>query len=81
MPSLLRTTRGLGRTIGFDDLPADVVESTKYRVLDVIGLALAGLGTPYGQSLKQASAAMNPPGPSRLCRGLDNASVSGPRLS
>ena len=53
------------RTIGFDALPADVVESTKYRILDVIGLALAGLGTAYGQSLKEASAAMNPPGPSR----------------
>ncbi len=30
--------------LAFDDLPADVVASTKDRVLDVIGLALAGLG-------------------------------------
>src|SRR4030095_793885 len=30
-------------TLTFEDLPADVVESTKLRVLDVIGLALAGL--------------------------------------
>ena len=52
--------------VRFADLPADVVEATKYRVLDVIGLALAGLGTPFGESLKRASAAMNPPGPSRL---------------
>ena len=29
--------------LDFDDLPADVVASTKDRVLDVIGLALAGL--------------------------------------
>jgi 2-methylcitrate dehydratase PrpD len=54
------------RALRFGDLPADVVRSTKYRVLDVIGLALAGVRTPFGASLKQASAAMNPPGPSRL---------------
>lgn len=66
MPSYSEQLADWVRTIGFDDLPAAVVESTKYRVLDVIGLALAGLGTPYGDSLKQASVAMNPPGPSRL---------------
>jgi len=54
------------RALRFEDLPADVVKSTKYRVLDVIGLALAGVTTPFGISLKQASAAMNPPGVSRL---------------
>lgn len=54
------------RALRFEDLPTDVVLSTKYRVLDVIGLALAGVRTPFGASLEQASAAMNPPGPSRL---------------
>lgn len=54
------------RGIEFADLPADVVETTKYRILDVLGLALAGLGTPFGASVRQSSAAMNPPGPSRL---------------
>ena len=54
------------RALRFEDLPADVVKSTKYRVLDVIGLALAGVTTPFGISLKQASAVMNPPGVSRL---------------
>ena len=57
---------GWARAVDFDDLPADVVETTKYRILDVIGLTLAGLGTPFGTSVRQASAAMNPPGPSRL---------------
>ena len=66
MPSYSEQLADWARTIDFDDLPADVVENTKYRILDVIGLALAGLGTPYGESLKQASAAMNPPGPSRI---------------
>jgi 2-methylcitrate dehydratase PrpD len=50
----------------FGDLPADVVDTTKDRVLDVMGLALAGLGTGYGESVTQASAAMSPPGPSRI---------------
>src|SRR4051812_15133850 len=54
------------RALRFEDLPHDVVSSTKYRVLDVIGLALAGVTTPFGESLKSASAAMNPPGVSRL---------------
>jgi 2-methylcitrate dehydratase PrpD len=54
------------RAVRFQDLPESVVQNTKYRVLDVIGLALAGVTTPYGASLKQASSEMNPPGPSRL---------------
>jgi len=66
MPSYSEQLADWARTIDFDDLPADVVENTKYRILDVIGLALAGLGTPYGESLKQASAAMNPAGSSRI---------------
>src|SRR5436309_1921464 len=34
--------------VSFDDLPPDVVAATKLRVLDVVGLALAGAGTPFG---------------------------------
>ena len=52
--------------LAFDDLPADVVASTKDRVLDVIGLALAGLATPFGESVTRACTAMSPPGPSRI---------------
>jgi len=50
----------------FEDLPPDVVESTKLRILDVIGLALAGLGTAYGQSVRQASNALACSGKSRI---------------
>ena len=63
-------------TLGFDELPADVVENTKYRILDVIGLALAGLATPFGESLQRACAAMNPPGPSRVLGTGDRAGVA-----
>jgi 2-methylcitrate dehydratase PrpD len=54
------------RALRYEDLPSDVIEITKYRVLDVVGLALAGVATPFGKSLEAASALMNPPGPSRL---------------
>ncbi len=50
----------------FDSLPADVVESTKLRILDVLGLALAGLGTDYGRSVRSATAAMGASGKSRI---------------
>ena len=36
----------------FTDLPADVVATTKLRVLDVIGLSLAGSTTPLGASVR-----------------------------
>jgi 2-methylcitrate dehydratase PrpD len=50
----------------FEDLPADVVESAKLRILDVMGLALAGLGTAFGQSVRRAAIAMASGGESRI---------------
>src|SRR6202171_2257470 len=52
--------------VAFDDLPEDVVESTKLRILDVIGLALAAADTPFGRSLCAAALAMSPPGAWRV---------------
>jgi 2-methylcitrate dehydratase PrpD len=49
----------------FSDLPGDVVASTKLRVLDVIGLALAGSETQFGQSVRTSSV-LSPHGPSRI---------------
>jgi 2-methylcitrate dehydratase PrpD len=54
------------RGVQYDDLPADVVESTKLRILDVIGLALAGAETAFGRSTIAAAKAMSPAGPSRI---------------
>lgn len=42
----------------FPDLPADVVASTKLRVLDVIGLALAAVPLATGKSVRAAALAM-----------------------
>ena len=53
-------------TIRFGDLPPDVVAATKHRVLDVVGLVLAGAETPFGRSTRAASVALPASGPSRL---------------
>src|SRR5688572_27041158 len=60
----------------FDDLPADVVATTKLRVLDVLGLALAGSATPFGRSTRAAAVALSPPGPACILGTGDRVSVS-----
>src|SRR6185503_11121039 len=52
--------------VRYEDLPPDVIDATKLRILDVIGLALAGAETAYGLSTIAAAAAMSPPGPARI---------------
>ena len=52
--------------VQYDDLPPDVIESTKLRILDVIGLALAGAETPFGRSTIAAAKTLSPAGPSRI---------------
>jgi 2-methylcitrate dehydratase PrpD len=54
------------REVQYEDLPSDVIESTKLRILDVIGLALAGAETPFGRSTIAAAKTMSPAGPSRI---------------
>ncbi|HEY2843501.1 MAG TPA: MmgE/PrpD family protein [Bryobacteraceae bacterium] len=50
----------------FEDLPADVVEATKLRVMDVIGLSLAGAETAFGKSTRDAAVALSPAGPCHI---------------
>jgi 2-methylcitrate dehydratase PrpD len=52
--------------VTFADLPDDVIEATKRRILDVIGLAYAGAETPFGRATTSAAIAMSPPGPARI---------------
>ena len=63
-------------SVTFEDLPKDVVESTKLRVLDVIGLALAGAETDFGRSVRAAALAISPPGPSRILGFGDRVGVA-----
>src|ERR1700687_6048636 len=63
-------------SVGFDDLPADVVEATKLRVLDVIGLSLAGAETDFGRSTRAAMLAISPAGPCRILGFGDRVGVT-----
>jgi 2-methylcitrate dehydratase PrpD len=62
--------------VRFDDLPADVVRATKARVLDVIGLSLAGAETAFGRSVREAAVAMSSPGPCRVLGTGDSINVT-----
>jgi 2-methylcitrate dehydratase PrpD len=62
--------------LSFGDLPPDVVENTKLRVLDVIGLALAGTETLFGRATIDAAKAMSPVGPSTVFGTGDKLGVT-----
>ena len=63
-------------SITFEDLPADIVASTKLRVMDVIGLALAGAETEFGRSVRDAALSISTPGPCRILGFGDRVSVA-----
>jgi len=52
--------------VRYEDLPEDVVAATKLRILDVIGLALAGAETDFGRSVRDAALALGAAGPSHI---------------
>ena len=62
--------------VTFDDLPEDVVDATRWRILDVIGLAYAGAETTFGRSTIAAAAAISPPGPCRIIASQDRVGVT-----
>jgi 2-methylcitrate dehydratase PrpD len=63
-------------SVSFEDLPEDVVASTKLRVLDVMGLALAGAETDFGHSVRAAASALSTPGPCRILGFGDRVGVT-----
>jgi 2-methylcitrate dehydratase PrpD len=62
--------------VTFEDLPDDVVAATKLRVMDVIGLALAGAETDFGRSVRAAALALSTPGPCRILGFGDHVGVT-----
>jgi len=62
--------------VTFDDVPGDVVEATKRRILDVIGLAFAGAETTFGRATTAAAIAMSPLGPCRIIGVGDRVGVT-----
>ncbi len=63
-------------SVTFEDLPEDVVAATKLRVMDVIGLALAGAETDFGRSVRAAALALSTPGPCRILGFGDRVGVA-----
>jgi 2-methylcitrate dehydratase PrpD len=60
----------------FQDVPQDIVDCTKLRVMDTIGLALAGAETGFGRSVRTAAIAMSPGGPCRILGTGDRSAVT-----
>src|ERR1017187_8940354 len=63
-------------SLGFEDLPHDVVEATKLRVMDVIGLSLAGAETSFDRPTRAAALALSPSGPCRVLGTGDRVGVT-----
>lgn len=62
--------------VTFDDLPDDVIDATRWRLLDVIGLAYAGAETPFGRSVAAAAVEISPPGACRIIGTGDRVGVT-----
>lgn len=53
----------------FEDLPQDLVETTRWRILDVVGLVLAGTATPFGRAVRETAVALGTGAPRGLLIG------------
>ena len=62
--------------VAFGNLPQDIVAATKLRVMDVIGLALAGAETDFGRSVREAALAISTAGPCRILGFGDRVGVT-----
>ena len=62
--------------VRFEDLPSDIVDTTKLRILDVLGLALAGAETRFGRAIRSGAVAVSPPGPCRILGSGDKVGVT-----
>jgi 2-methylcitrate dehydratase PrpD len=62
--------------VRYEDLPADVVDATKLRIMDVLGLALAGAETRFGRAIRAGAVALSPPGACRLLGSGDRVGVT-----
>ena len=58
------------------DIPRDVRETTRLRLLDILGLSLAGAATPLGRSTRDAIVALSPGGAATVVGSGDRVSVT-----
>jgi len=63
-------------SVTFEDLPEDIAAATKLRVMDVVGLSLAGAETAFGRSVRAAALALSTPGPCRILGFGDRVGVA-----
>jgi len=75
-PALSTELARWATSVTFEDLPEDIVASTKLRVMDVVGLALAGAETDFGRSVRDAALAISTPGPCRILGFGDRVGVT-----
>ena len=77
MTGVTRTVSEWVRGLAFEDLPDDVVMATKFRVLDVMGLSIAGGETAFGRSVRATARGLYPGTDSRIWGTRDTSSVLG----
>jgi 2-methylcitrate dehydratase PrpD len=63
--------------VRFEELPAQVVEVTRLRILDVIGLSIAGRSTAFGRSVASSAKGLYPGTDARLWGTDSRASTAG----
>lgn len=77
MPALTELISEWAFDLRFSDLPEGVVRNTELRVLDVVGLAIAGLATSFGEAVRRSANELHAGGPARLFGGGDALTATG----
>jgi 2-methylcitrate dehydratase PrpD len=81
VPSLSSRVAHWTTALRFEHLPDDIVADTKRRVLDILGLSLAGAATDLGRSTRDAAVALSPPGPCTIVGTGDKVGVTSAALA
>ena len=63
-----------------DDLPDDIIDATKFRILDTLGVMLAAADTPIGNSVRDAVKSMGTGSDSRMIGYGDRTTAMGAAL-
>lgn len=61
----------------FEDLPEDVVTATRLRIIDVVGLSIAGSQRPFGESVRRATSSLYPGTEARIWGAKGRSSMAG----
>jgi 2-methylcitrate dehydratase PrpD len=81
LPSFASDIADWSHRLRYIDLPDDVKAASKLRLLDILGLSLAGADTPLGRSTRDAAVALSPNGPCTIVGTGDRVSVTSAALA